>query len=276
MPTILILIACLYSHAAHAHLERIASNKSLYEFGVIGGMGYIPDYPASDQGRIRYLVLPQIRYRGLRYRSDEEDTVKARIFTSPLYGFDLSAAGSFPTNSSKNEAREGMPDLDWIGEIGPRFYLYLMRTEKLWVRLFFPIRMAFSTDFTDAIYRGLVLAPSFNARFFFDESKFNSIVFATTRTYTTAQLQEYFFEVDAKYSTPKRAQYKAEAGYLSTSAGLAYIYEKKYLGLYSGLGVVSYKGAANSGSPLHRADYTYGIFMAISYLFYQSEEKGFQ
>ncbi len=275
MPSILIFFAFL-GHTAQAHLEQIASSKPLYEFGVLGGMGYIPDYPASDQGRVRYLVLPQIRYRGLRFRSDEEDTVKARIFTDPLYGFDLSAAGTFPTNSSKNEAREGMPDLDWIGEIGPRFYLYLMRTEKIWVRLFFPLRMAFSTDFTGATYQGLVVAPSFNARYFFDESKFNSIVFASTRTYTTSQLQEYFFEVDSKFSTPNRPQYEAGAGYLSTSAGLAYIYEKDNLGLYSGLGVVSYKGGANAGSPLHKADHTFSVFMAISYLFYQSKERGFQ
>lgn len=272
LPLLFIFIAV----NAFARLEQVASTKPLYEFGIVAGGGFVPDYPASDQGRIRYLGAPIIRYRGLRFRSDEEDSMKARIFTDPLYGFDLSASGSFPANSDKNEARKGMRDLDWIGELGPRFYLYLIKTDKIWVRLFFPVRYAFSTDLTSATYQGLVFAPSFNTRFYFDESKFNSIIFAVTRTYTTHHLQEYFFEVDPKFARTNRPEYNAESGYLSTSAGLAFIREKENIGIYTGFGINSYKGSANSGSPLHRTDYTYGVFVGMSYIFHQSEERGFQ
>lgn len=276
MRILIFLLTLTCSIYAYARLEKIPSEKALYEFGLVGGAGYVPDYPASDQGRIRYIGAPIVRYRGLRFRSDEEDSMKARLFTDPHYGFDLSAAGSFPTNSDKNDARKGMRDLDWIGELGPRFYFFLIKTEKVWVRFFTPVRLAFSTDLTGATYRGLVFAPSFNIRYYFDETKFNSIIFGATRTHTTHHLQEYFFQVDEKYSNADRPQYNAESGYLSTSAGMAFIHEKKNIGFYTGFGVNSFKGAANAGSPLHRTDYTYGMFVGMSYIFHQSDERGFQ
>lgn len=275
MKFLTLILLCL-PVVAFANLERFKSQKPLYEYGVVAGAGYVPDYPASDQGRIRYIGAPQVRYRGLRFRSDEEDSVRARLFNDPLYGFDLSASGSFPANSDKNEAREGMPDLDWIFELGPRFYLFLAKTDRVWLRFFLPVRAAFTTDLTSATYKGLVFPPSLNMRVFFDDTKFNSVIIGATRTYTTGHLQEYFFEVDPKFQTAQRPAYKSTSGYLSTSVGLAYIYEKGNKGFYTGFGVNSYKGAANAGSPLHRTDYTYGAFVGFSYLFFQSEERGYQ
>lgn len=274
MWTILIFMGFLA--VAHAGLAPVRSNKPLYEFGVVGGMGYVPDYPASEEGRLRYIAVPQVRYRGLRLRSDEEDSLKARLLLNPLYGFDFSGSGAFSAKSDDNEARKGMDDLDWMGELGPRFYLFLVRTERLWIRLFFPVRMAFSTDLSSATYQGLVFAPSFNTRYYFDDSKFNSIILGVTRTHTTHQMQEFYFEVGRKDVTPDRPRYDARSGYMSTSAGLAYIYEKDQMGVYMGLGLSSFRGSANAGSPLHRSDYNYAAFVGVSYLFYQSEARGYQ
>ncbi len=270
------LLFLILINSAHAGLERVISTKPLYEFGVVGGAGFIPDYPASDQGRIRSIVVPQFRYRGLFLRSDEEDNFKARILRNSVYGIDFSGGGAFSAKSDKNDARKGMRDLDWIGELGPRFYIFLARTEKLWVRLFFPVRLAFSSDLTNAKYQGLVFAPSFNIRYYFDQTKFNSIIFSATRTHTTHQLQEFYFEVDKRDVTAKRPEYDARSGYMGTYVGAAYLYEKDQLGIYFGVNVTSYKGAANAGSPLHKADYTTAAFVGVSYLFYQSEQRGYQ
>jgi MipA family protein len=273
---ILLFVLYLFSNSVEATLRSVKSNKPMYEFGFGAGAGFVPDYPSSDQGRLRYIAFPQFRYRGLRFRSDEEDNLKARIFLNPIYGIDLSGGGAFSAKSDKNDARNGMHDLDWLGEIGPRFYMFLVKTDKIWVRLFFPVRVAFSTDLQSATYQGLVFAPAFNTRYYFDNSKFNSIIFNVTRTHTTHQIQEFYFQVDPKYATAERAAYDAKSGYLSTTAALAYIYERDNIGIYSGLALQSYKGSANAGSPLHRSDYNYAGFIGLSYLFYQSEERGYQ
>ncbi len=136
--------------------------------------------------------------------------------------------------------------------------------------------MASSTDLTSITYQGLVFAPSMSVRYYFDDSKFNSLILSLTRSYTTHQIQEYYYQVERKDVTPERPLYDARSGYMGSSAGLAYIYEKEHLGIYSGISMNSYVGAANAGSPLHKADYTYAAFLGVSYLFYQSEARGYQ
>ena len=272
----LTIFTFLILSVAHAGLSPVLSTKPLFEFGVLGGTALVPDYPASDQGRIRYLAFPQVRYRGMRFRSDEEDSLKARFLMNQTYGFDFSAGGAFSAKSDKNDARKGMDDLDWMGELGPRFYFFFVKTEKLWVRLFLPLRLAFSTDFLSTTYQGLVFAPSLNARYYFDNSKFNSVILAATRTHTTHQMQEFYYEVGAKDVTNGRPKYDARSGYMGTTAALAYIFEREQTGIYMGLSASSYKGAANAGSPLHREDNNYAAFVGFSYLFYQSEGRGYQ
>lgn len=274
MPLLLVLLFILPVQV-FAYLERIQSDKPLYDFGIVAGAGYVPHYPAANQGKNRYIAAPIFRYRGLRFRSDEEDSMKARIFANSLYGFDLSAGGSFSAKSDENDARRGMKDLDWTAELGPRFYLYLVKTQRLWWRLFLPVRTAFSTDLMHATYQGLVFAPGLNLRYFFDANQFNSITFSAVRTHTTHQLQEYFYEVKEKYQSLTRKAYRAQSGYLSSSLSLAFIHEKENIGFYGGLGMNSFRGAANSGSPLHKSDYTYAAFLGFSYIFYQSIERGF-
>jgi outer membrane protein len=270
------LITLLYTFNSWSSvLHRVLSSKPLYELGVVGGYGYVPDYPAAGQGRMRYIIFPIFRYRGLRFRSDEEDSARARIFLHPHYGIDLNATGSFPAYSQDNDARKDMPNLDWMGEFGPRIYIFLHRTDKFWWRLFFPARLAYSTDFSTVTQRGMVFAQSMNFRYFFDDTRFNSITLSISRNYATEKFQDYYFEVSERFVTPERPKYKATGGYLGSSAGLAFIHEKNQIGLYAGLGVNSYKGAANSGSPLHKSDYTYGAFVGFSYFFYESVSRGY-
>lgn len=243
---------------------------------MIGGAGFVPFYPASNQGKMRYIGAPIVRYRGLRFRSDEEDSVKARLFRNPVYGIDVSFGGAFTANSSDIVVRRGMPDLDFVAEMGPRFYYFLYRGERLWWRLNFPVRAAFSTDVLNWEYQGLVFAPSTNLRWFFDEAKFNSLMVALTRTYTTHHLQELYFQVDQRFATPSRPEYDAKSGYMQSSLGVAYLHEKGKFGYYGGWEMNSFKGAANAGSPLFKANYNFSWFLGFSYFFYQSAERGYQ
>ena len=46
--------------------DPFANSKPKFELGAIGGGGYTPDYPASDQNHAHPLVLPYLVYRGDR------------------------------------------------------------------------------------------------------------------------------------------------------------------------------------------------------------------
>ena len=58
------LFALFLLAPVQASLESVRSAKPLYEFGVFGGSAFLPDYPAADEGRLRSLAAPQMRYRG--------------------------------------------------------------------------------------------------------------------------------------------------------------------------------------------------------------------
>ena len=74
--------------------------------------------------------------------------------------FDMSLDGSFDSDSNKNMARKGMPDLDYLFEAGPRPQMTLtnhFRGGKVDLEL--PLRAVISTDFSSASYEGVVFHP---------------------------------------------------------------------------------------------------------------------
>ena len=86
---------------------------------MVAGGAYLPDYPASDQNHLKFVGLPYFVYRGELVRSDREGT-RAKLWESAYANIELSAAASFATESKDDVARQGMPNLDYLLEIGPR------------------------------------------------------------------------------------------------------------------------------------------------------------
>ena len=124
--------------------------KPLFELGVAGGGGYLPDYPAAGQSHFQGLVLPYLAYRGAIVRSDEKGILRGRIVRSDRFELDLSLAGSFAAESDDNDARRGLPDLDYLGEVGPRLQITLARAARdAKIELELPVRAVLSTDFSD-------------------------------------------------------------------------------------------------------------------------------
>ena len=92
--------------------------RPLLEAGVFGGGGWIPDYPAAGQNHLRGLALPYVLYRGEVLRSDDRG-VRGRFYRKDDLEFSLSFGGALGARSRDNRAREGMPNLDYLGEVGP-------------------------------------------------------------------------------------------------------------------------------------------------------------
>ncbi len=143
------LAAALALPVAGAAQAQEIAGEPLWELGVAAGVGSLPDYPAADQNHVRALALPFIRYRGDILRSDEKGLVRGRFIRTPDVEFDISLNGSFPARSDKNTARAGMPDIDWLGEVGPRLEWTVARAagDIARVTLELPVRTVWSTDF---------------------------------------------------------------------------------------------------------------------------------
>ena len=108
--------------------QASASKKPLWEVGIGGFAGSIPHYPASDQNSMRYFAAPVPIYRGKILRVGEENrgVVSGRFIDTKKYEFDVTLSAAFSVNSGSNNAREGMPDLDFLFGIGPQLIFKLI------------------------------------------------------------------------------------------------------------------------------------------------------
>ncbi len=158
-------------------------------------------------------------------RSDDEDGSRARLLRSSIFALELSAAGSFPASSDENRARQGMRDLDWLGELGPRVFVQVLRTETVSMRASLALRGGFSTNFKSAQYRGLTFTPgiAYEKRRLMDE--YLTLTARLSTQWASREMQSYFFEVTERDKTPERRTYTANAGYLGSSLTTALWYE---------------------------------------------------
>ncbi len=251
-----------------------AHSKPFFEAGIAGGMGYIPDYPAAGQSRIHGLVFPVFQLRGKVFRSDDEEGTRARLFKDMATTFDISLSGSFPADSKKNEARSQMPDLDWIGEMGPRLQVRLRGNERHFIKAALAARVAFSTNFNRVDFRGLVLAPSLIAehkKLILGQVDVSARI---TSQFASREMHAYFYDVEPMYATPKRREFTAKGGYLGTNVFAVFAFEQPSYALFSGFGASFHDAAANTQSPLFRERVNASVFLGFRWFFYQSQEPG--
>ena len=248
--------------------------KPLLELGLAGGGGYLPDYPAADESHGQYIALPYFAYRGKVLRSDEKGLLRGRLIRTRNVEFDISLSGSFAADSDDNEARRGLPDLDYLGEIGPRLQITVARAARdAKIDLEFPVRAVFSTDLSDVQYRGVTFSPAIayqNHRFFGP----TEVKIGFSASFASEELMSYFYEVEPRFATPTRPAFAADAGYLGSqfevlatrplfSRARAFVAAR----------ISSHHGATNDGSPLFRDRTTVGIGAGLVISLYQSKRR---
>lgn len=247
----------------------------LFEAGLAAGVGFLPDYPGSDQNHPRALVLPYLRYRGEIIRSDERGLLRGRLLRRTGIELDLSLSGSFPTRADENDARRGMPDLDWLGEIGPRLQIILARpSARSTIELELPLRAAFSTDFSGVDYRGLVAAPTIAYQAADPGGWPVRTKVGAGPVFATDALMDYFYAVAPRHAIEGRPAYDASAGYLGTllTASVSHPLTERI----SLLGVARWAvltGAANRDSPLFRRDHNVAVGFGVTVSLYRSARR---
>ena len=114
---------------------------------MVGGGGWLPDYPAAGQNHWNGIALPYAIYRGDFLQVGERGIVRGLLLDLRNVEFDLSAGAAFPVDSSDNRAREGMRDLDTLFELGPKLtYKFLPRGAGQELDLSLAARAVISTD----------------------------------------------------------------------------------------------------------------------------------
>ncbi len=248
----------------------------VYEMGM-GGIGLnLPDYPGSSNNRFRAVPFPYYIYRGKYFRSDDEGT-RARLLSSPFHELGMSFGFNFPVNSGDSPARQGMPDLDALMEIGPRLLFRFLKSAPNH-RLNFSVsaRAVFSSKFSfDNLLRheGYTIIPQINYWYRWRESKttlFSSLSF----DFGTAKYNRYFFNVPEAYATAERSAYLAKSGLVETSLALGVGQEiNEDLFVFGGGSWRNLDWASNQQSPLVEKTNNVGFILGFVWTFYMSEER---
>lgn len=246
-----------------------------WELGVAAVGFNTPDYPASEQNNWNFAGAPFIIYRGDFLRVGDGSAVRGVFFENDHIQFDLSFGGAFDVESDENDARRGMRDLDFIGEIGPALRLYGMRSELLGdLFLQIPVRAAFETDLSYVEQRGWVTEPEVNYLKRDILGTGLNLSLRASSYFGTEDYNDTFYEVTAPDVTPTRAAYNADAGYIGSEAGMGLSFPVgDSVRVFTNAKVGWWDGSANQNSPLYRQDTTYSFGGGLVWSFYQSDEK---
>jgi MipA family protein len=254
--------------------ERAAGSQlPLWELGIAGAGGLVPDYPASDHENWRAVPYPFFIYRGTLFRSDENG---ARLRAAHTSNFELDVSGdaSFAAREESTGARAGMPKLDDLFELGPNLKITLARPAphtRLLLEL--PVRGIASVNGIRFAYRGLIFAPGvgpwaqnlFGTRW----SGYSEVGLE----FASQRLQDYYYSVYPQYAEPGRPAYAAHGGYLGSriELGLSHpIGRSLRFFFYERMGY--YNGAESADSPLFRAHVDNLVFAGLDWAFLKSKE----
>lgn len=259
--------------------EALDEVQPLWEFGAGGAAISTNNYPASSERNFIAAAAPYLVYRGDVFRVGDGNGIRAVVVDKSDFEIDLSFGGALSANSEDNTAREGMPELDYLFEIGPQL-IYKVRDisfdggGKARIKARFQTRAVFSTDFSRIDQRGYVIEPELSYQQRGVLFKDTSLRLAFSMTFASEKLQDYFYQVDSSFESDTRAQYNAKGGYLGSavSFGLSFPIMESMRGFIGGQ-VQYHKGAANEHSPLYEDDVTYSTGLGFVWRLYESKDK---
>lgn len=265
-------LVCVLSVSAHA-----AEQAPRWELGIGAAGVSLPDYRGSDESRAYVLPFPYVAYR-LDWLKADRNGMRATLFDSDRVELNLSLGATPPVNSSKNRAREGMPDIKPMLEFGPSLDINVWRntSDTTRVDLRLPLRAALEAR-SNPRGAGWVFAPRLNIDFSGlgrpDGAKDGwKLGFLLSPMFADKQQNAYFYTVDEAYARADRPAYQAQAGYAGTQflGALSRRFDKLWVGAYARYD--NLRGAAFADSPLvKRTSYlSYGI--AFTWTFAQSSE----
>jgi MipA family protein len=253
--------------------SAFAEQKPKWEAGVGLSLLNFPDYRGANQRTTYLLPFPYFVYRGDVLKVDGQK-IRGLFFKSESIQLDVSLSGSIPVNSSDNDARRGMPDLDPTFEFGPSLIWNMHRTKddttELDLRV--PLRAVWRSDLSYLKFTGWVFNPHLNidVRDKIAGPGWNFGV-STGPVISDRKYHQYFYNVDSRFATADRPAYSAGGGYSGWRTIFAV--SKRYPRFWLG-GFVRWdnlNSVAFESSPLvkNRNDLAAGF--AVSWIFAESK-----
>lgn len=264
----LLLIGQAY---ASSSLTNVVDKTTHLSLGVGVAFTNIDDYIGSDESQTYVIPVPYVYYQSENVTVDR-NTFEGDLFESGSWHLALNAGGSIPVDSDENKARQGMADLDWVGELGPSIEYYFTGNSRADDSIYidFSLRKAMATNFSrikDIGWTGqlsLHKKQQLKMNMLGGETNFEVSVSAL---FYTDKYAQYFYSVSKPDVTPERFAYQAYGGYAGLKLAVGGTWRKNnvWLGLFT-----RYTDLNNStfeNSPLVKSNSNLLVGLAISYIF---------
>jgi hypothetical protein len=250
----------------------------LWTVGLFTVAGDHPVYPGADHRIQSAAVVPFVTYRGPLLRI-EGGAAGVRAVRTPRYELSLSGTASFGSAGADVRARQGMPAVGTLAELGPGLRVRLGDLEDdtprtRWI-LELPLRGVFDVD-RDLRYVGLSFEPQLNASLRLPDGwQAWSVSLRAGALIANRQLNQLFYGVAPAYATPSRPAYAAQPGWIASRLGGS-LSRQLAPGLRASflLGLESVAGAANEGSPLVKRRWDHSVGVSLVWTAYRSDERG--
>lgn len=254
-----------------------AAEVPRWEIGMGAGGVRLPDYRGSDESRNYLLPFPYFAYR-LDWLKADRSGVRATIFDTDRTELNLSLGATPPVRSSKNQAREGMPDLKPMIEIGPSLDVRLWRSEggsrSLDLRM--PLRAAFEAR-TNPRAAGWTFSPRLN----FDIAGLGRadgtqegwrLGLLAGPLFADSRQNRYFYSVDESQARAGRPAYRASGGYsgMQFLTSISRKFGDVWFGAYARWDTLH--GAVFEDSPLVRRSSYFTAGFGVTWTFARSSE----
>jgi len=249
------------STAAHAEL-------ALWELGLGLGGASLPEYRGSDQQKNYLLPIPYLVYRGERFVMDRRG-MRGLLFARESVALDISGDFGVPVDSKQSDTRSGMPNLNFMLQVGPslEFTLHEERDHGDVLKIKLPAQAVISMDMSEPGTHGWFFYPHVN---YIIRSRWT---LGTTfgATFGTRDYHQYYYGVSAPYATATRPQYSAGAGYsgLRLSASLSRRVGDVWLGVFARY--ENFTHSVFADSPLVRSNYSLVTGFGAAWIFLRSD-----
>ena len=230
------------------------SSSGAQDFRWEAGVGLVgmqlPLYPGSSQDAGYLIPFPYLRLES-KYL-DIDQGIESRVFRSNKVRVSLSGGLGVPVNSAESTAREGMPDLDLVLQVGPSLDVILNTRNDgaRELRLELPVRLAVATDFSSTRNTGWLFEP----RLVYESKRKQKSGWAYELTgglrFATDKYHGFYYNVDPQYATAIRPAYGASGGYSGLFTDLIGSWRRKSLIYFAWVRYQYLGGVQYEDSPL--------------------------
>ncbi len=245
--------------------ESLDDSLPLWDYGIALAYLRFAYYPASDQTKTWYLPVPTFAYRGEILRSTRRDGTRAYFIRSNHWSLELGGEGVPEVKSNETFARQGMQNIPWSLQLGPKI---IYRSNHGW-QLGLGLYKSIVTDFIRLSTNGFIYVGQASQVWHYVDHKF-SLSFGTK-----GASQEYlrtYFDVGAENATPTRPTYESTPGFLSYELGIGHTYKFHKYSFFTYLTSERFELSANRKSPLHRSNENLSVAFGLNYTLGESQK----